>query len=88
MARLATGSSQVQPSQRVSAAAATTPAETAAPSETPAPGDEASAASPLPWIIGVVIVLAVIGVVLYLLVIRPRGRNDGSTTGSGTGTDD
>lgn len=65
-----------------------TPAETAAPSETPAPGDEASAASPLPWIIGVVIVLAVIGVVLYLLVIRPRGRNDGSTTGSGTGTDD
>jgi methionine-rich copper-binding protein CopC len=61
----------------------TTPEETTEPSASPAPADEASAPSPLPWIIGVVILLVVIGLVLYLLVIRPRGRRDDGSTGTG-----
>jgi copper resistance protein C len=65
-----------------------TPEATAEASATPAPGTDSASASPLPWIIGIVVVLAVIGVVVYLLVIRPRGRNDGATGGSGPGTDD
>lgn len=65
-----------------------TPAETSEPTTTTAPDSEASASSPLPWIIGVVIVLAVIGVVLYLLVLRPRGRNGGGSTGDRPTTDD
>jgi methionine-rich copper-binding protein CopC len=61
----------------------TTPAETPEPSPSPAPADEASASNPLPWIIGVVILLAVVGLVLYLLVIRPRSRGDDGSTGTG-----
>ncbi|WP_259460196.1 copper resistance CopC family protein [Microbacterium sp. AG1240] len=64
-----------------------TPPETDEPTTT-APDSEASDSSPLPWIVGVVVVLAVIGVVLYLLVLRPRGRNDGGSTGDRPTTDD
>ncbi|WP_240606940.1 copper resistance CopC family protein [Microbacterium sp. Gd 4-13] len=65
-----------------------TPPETDEPTTTTAPDSEASASNPLPWIIGVVVVLAVIGVVLYLLVLRPRGRNGGGSTGDRPTTDD
>ncbi|MFG6501764.1 copper resistance protein CopC [Microbacterium sp. P05] len=58
----------------------TEPTETATPA--PAPDDDTSTATPLPWIIGVVVLLAVIGVVLYLLVIRPR--RTGTDGGAGT----
>lgn len=61
----------------------TPPEETAEPSASPAPADEASASNPLPWIIGAVIVLVVIGAVLYLLVIRPRSRREDGSTGTG-----
>lgn len=61
----------------------TPPEETSEPTASPAPADEASASNPLPWIIGVVIVLVVIGIVLYLLVLRPRGRREDGSTGTG-----
>jgi copper resistance protein C len=73
----------------------TAPAETPEPTMTtlvqpaPSPTETApstqEAASPLPWILGAVILLAVIAVVIVLLV-RPKGRR-GPGTGSGTGAD-
>lgn len=58
------------------------------PSATPAetPGDDVASsaddASPLPWIIGGIIALVVVGVVIALLVARSRGNR-----GSGPGSD-
>ncbi|MFG6477092.1 copper resistance protein CopC [Microbacterium sp. P06] len=66
----------------------TTPAETPEPSATDDPSSDASAAGPLPWVVGAIVLVAVIAVVLYLLVIRPRSRNGSASAGSGTSTDD
>lgn len=54
------------------------PTASAAPSSTPTPVPGQDAASPLPWIIGVAILVIVIALVLYLLVVRPRRDRTGS----------
>lgn len=50
-----------------------TPTETASPSPSPAPDDGGTAA---PWIIGAIILVAVLGAVTYLLVSRARRERD------------
>jgi len=79
-------------------APAETPTATPEPAETaqPTPSDEPSPAATListqdgeddagalPWIIGAVVLIVVIGLVLYLLVIRPRRARAGSGTRDG-----
>ena len=56
--------------------------------ETPAPAPDSSASdsSPVPWIVGAVVLLVVIGAVVYLLVIRPR--RTGGAGSARTGADD
>ncbi len=71
-----TSSAAASPSASASAPAA--PVETAAPS--PAPVEEASNASPLPWILLAVALVIVAGVLVY--VFASRGRRN--TAGGGT----
>lgn len=61
----------------------TGPDESAAPS--PAPDADASDAGPLPWIVGGVVLLLLVGAIVAVVVSRRRGSGDGST-GNGTGT--
>jgi methionine-rich copper-binding protein CopC len=63
----------------------TTPTDTASPAPSP---EEAASGNPLPWIVGILVLLAVIGVVLYLLVIRPRRTADSPSADSRPGADD
>jgi methionine-rich copper-binding protein CopC len=64
----------------------TEPVESASPTAAPEP--EASAANPVPWIVGALVLLVVIGLVVYLLVIRPRRTGGDAPSGSRPGADD
>ncbi|WP_191906774.1 copper resistance CopC family protein [Microbacterium lushaniae] len=72
--------------------AAPEPSETATPTDSAEPSpsptlisseDGEDGADPLPWIVGAVVLVVVIGVVVYLLVIRPRRAQTGSGTRDG-----
>jgi len=61
-----------------------TPSAEPSPAATPiSEEDAAGAADPLPWIVGAIVLVVVIGLVLYLLVIRPRRARTGSGTRDG-----
>lgn len=77
------------PTVTASASASVVPSEEASPSETPLVTTtvEDDAASPLPWIIGAVIVLLVLAAVITLLAARARQGKDAAATRS-AGRDD
>ena len=55
-----------------------TPQPTVTVTETPAPVETTSEASPLPWILLAVALLVVVGLVVWLFVVRGRGGTPGS----------
>lgn len=66
------------PAASAAPAETVTPGESAGPTPVPTPAAEQDPLGPLPWIIGVAILVLVIALVLYLLVVRPRRGRTGS----------
>lgn len=79
-----TETSSSVPSQTPSATAAA-PVESASPSPEAVPASDEGGAGTLPWIILGVVVVAAIGVVIYLLVSRRRPGADGDSDQSAEG---
>lgn len=66
------------PTPTATPTSASTPQPTVTVTETPAPVETTSEASPLPWILLAVALLVVVGLVVWLFVVRGRGGTPGS----------